>query len=117
MTALSCLLQITHAIAQDAAPENAQLLHYLHSAAVPGPSPAGLNASNSKSAFAGLLAKVDAASGAALSADHPAGQAAEPAVQASDRALADGFSTVQEFLQWRVQLLQRIQLPLAVAFR
>lgn len=38
-------------------------------------------------------------------------------VHSTDPCLAKEFRSVSEYVQWRVQVLQRIQLPLAAAFR
>ena len=143
-TALSCLLQITYVIAQDSAPENAQLLQYLQAQRVPVATAAmdsthsDTASSISKDLFAGLLARAQLSSSFASTApaaenalttsttgtsnsttirSAEAAVAVPAAVKATDRALAEGFRSVQEYVQWRVQLLQRIQLPLAVAYR
>lgn len=136
---LSCLLQITHNIAQDAAPENAQLLQYVQSSqqqqnqrsVVSNTKSTKTSTSESQAAFASLLARAhttakegevsDGVGPVSESGSLPAVAVAVAGygddVNATDVALAEGFRTVQEYVQWRVQLLQRIQLPLAVAYR
>lgn len=121
-TALGCLLQITQVIAQDSAPENAQLLQYLQSARHPCTSAittaVGTAHTSSKDLFTSMLTKASNSTKESQAAARGLPVVATNIeVRATDRSLVDGFRTVQEYLQWRVQLLQRIQLPLAVAYR
>lgn len=122
--AIQALLQLVQLVGQDCLPENLQLQQYLQ-----GPTHTGASDSDTKSrdrdkdsssdsgaantAFSQLLRKLKSESDkCATAVTQPGGDgsAAEP-------SLAAGMGTVEQYVQWRVQVLQRIQAPLAAAYR
>jgi len=113
--ALACLLELTATVTADALPENAQLLSYFKSISSGGEgsnisgSSVG-SSSNSAALFHSLLNKTSSTSTTTSSTAPAAPLLTDPSLAAEQR-------TLQGYMEWRVALLQRIQLPLAVAVR
>jgi len=118
---LSALLELTYIVTDDSVPENAQLLTYLYNqSTVVRDSEASANATaNTSSAlFTNMLQKANIHTTDTVSPSIVAPTTNNSSnVQSADPCLAKEFRTVSEYVQWRVQVLQRIQLPLAAAFR
>jgi hypothetical protein len=102
---MQSLLQLVRIVGRDSLPENIQLQQHHISATAGATVQPG-----SGSAFDALLQKLNKplqdGTGSAAAA-HKGGDSADTAAD----------KKVEQYVQWRVQVLQRIQQPLAVAFR
>ena len=112
---LSALLELTYIVTEDNVPENVQLLTYLHTQTISSGDEGATTANASSALFANMLQKANT-----ITADTPSltvTPSTSSSAHATDACLAKEFGSVSEYVQWRVQVLQRIQLPLAAAFR
>jgi hypothetical protein len=107
---VQCLLQLVLIVGRDALPENTQLLRHL-SEGSDGSGGAGHGFSNSSagSAFSKLLTKL-------IKVGSVQGEGTTSGVRGGGAGGA-GSAVDEEYVQWRVLVLQRIQQPLAVAYR
>jgi hypothetical protein len=104
---MQSLLQLVRIVGRDSLPENIQLQQHILADGTAG----AAVQPGSGSAFGALLHKLNKP----LQDGTDAAEAAQKDGSSSDPA-ADK-KKVEQYLQWRVQVLQRIQQPLAVAFR
>jgi hypothetical protein len=102
---MQSLLQLVRIVGRNSLPENIQLQKHLLSATAGATVQPG-----SGSAFDALLQKLNKPS------QHGA-DSAEAAPKDGDSSYPAADRKVEQYVQWRVQVLQRIQQPLAVAFR
>ena len=109
---LSALLELTYIVTEDSVPENVQLLTYLHTQTISSGDEVAETANTSSVLFANMLQKANT-----ITPSSTVTPTTSSSVQAADPCLAKEFQSVSEYVQWRVQVLQRIQLPLAAAFR
>jgi hypothetical protein len=103
---MQSLLQLVRIVGSDSLPENIQLQQHILADATAG----ATVQPHSGSAFGALLQKLNKPS----QHDVSIAETAQKDCGSSDPA-AD--KKVEQYVQWRVQVLQRIQQPLAVAFR
>jgi hypothetical protein len=102
---MQSLLQLVRIVGRDSLPENIQLQqHFLSATAGATVQP------RSGSAFSALLQKLNKPSQHDVSTAETAQKDGDSVDPAADKK-------VEQYVQWRVQVLQRIQQPLAVAFR
>lgn len=107
-------MELTAIVTADTLPENVQLLTYLQSSnsSSIGSDGAGSAGGSSAVLFKNMLNK------AFTSPLTTAPTATAPTTpQLADLSPATELRTLEAYMQWRVALLQRIQLPLAVAVR
>lgn len=98
------LLQLVYIVGRDSLPENEQLQrHFLVDTGVRDPAAQGTGSAD-RNAFGKLLKQLH------LPASTTGSGQETPAATVADK---EG----EQYVQWRVQVLQRIQQPLAVAYR
>eukprot|EP01032_Pedospumella_encystans_P013457 gene13457-15493_t len=112
---LSALLELTYIVTEDSVPENVQLLTYLYTQTIASGDEVATTASTSNALFTNMLQKANTIPADTQSCTVT--PTTSSSVQSTDACLAKEFRSVSEYVQWRVQVLQRIQLPLAAAFR